>query len=51
VPMDRAHFFSDYAQLIYRAAIAPDAAFALSGMAVAETDLQKVIGDQSMLDL
>jgi hypothetical protein len=51
VPMDRAKFFSDYAQLMYPAAIAPDMASALSDMAIAETDLQKLLGDQSMLAL
>ncbi len=49
VPMDRASFFSDYARQMYPAAIAPHIASALSNMAQAETDIQKVIGWESML--
>ncbi|MGB7189796.1 MAG: beta-N-acetylhexosaminidase [Acidobacteriaceae bacterium] len=48
VPMDRASFFSDYARQMYPAVIAPHIASALSNMAQAETDIQKVIGWQSM---
>jgi hexosaminidase len=51
IPMDRAHFFSDYARLMYPAAVAPDIASALSDMSVAETDIQKVVGGQSMFGL
>lgn len=51
VPMDRASFFSDYAHLMYPAAIAPDIASALSNMTIAETDIKKVLGDQSMFGL
>lgn len=51
VPMDRAHFFSDYAQQMYPAAIAPDIASALGEMTIAQTDIKKVLGDQSMFGL
>ena len=51
VPMDRAHFFSDYARVLYPAAIAPDLASAFQNMSAAETDLQKVLGDQTMSSL
>ncbi len=50
-PMDRAHFFSDYAQQMYPATIAPDIAAALSEMTIAETDIKKLLGDQSMFGL
>ena len=50
-PMDRAHFFSDYAQQMYPAAIAPDIASALGDMTIAETDIKKLLGDQSMFGL
>jgi len=48
VPMDRAHFFSEYAQQMYPVLTAPFVASALSNMAQAETDIQKVIGRESM---
>jgi hexosaminidase len=51
LPMDRANFFSDYARLMYPAAMAPDIASALSNMTVAETDVKKLLGDQSMFAL
>jgi hypothetical protein len=51
VPMDRADFFSDYARQMYSSTAAPDIASALREMTLAETDLQKVIGEQSMLSL
>lgn len=47
-PMDRTSFFTDYARQMYPAAAAPEIASALSNMAEAETDIQKVIGWQSM---
>ena len=49
--MDRPHFFSEYAQLMYPAAVAPNIASALSNLAAAETDIQKAIGTQSMFAL
>jgi hypothetical protein len=45
-PMDRTHFFSEYASLMYPAAIAPDIASALGNMSEAEIDLQKVLGNE-----
>jgi hexosaminidase len=45
-PMDRANFFTNYAHVMYPATIAPDIAAALSKMSEAETDLQKVVGDE-----
>jgi hexosaminidase len=51
VPMDRANFFSDYARVMYPAAIAPDIASALSNMTIAETDVGKLLDRQSMFGL
>ncbi len=51
VPMDQAHFFSDYARILYPPSIASDVASALQSMSEAETDLQKVLGDQTMFAL
>jgi hypothetical protein len=51
VPMDRKNFFTEYAQIIYPAAIAPDIATALANMAEAETDLKKLVEDQTMFAL
>jgi hypothetical protein len=48
-PMDRANFFSDYATVMYPSAIAPDIASALSNMSDAETDLQKVLGNEQTM--
>lgn len=45
-PMDRAHFFADYAHVMFPATIAPDIATALSDMSASETELQKVLGDE-----
>jgi hexosaminidase len=50
-PMDRTSFFSDYARLMYPAAVASDLASALSNMAIAETDAKKLLGEQSMFAL
>ncbi len=51
VPMDRANFFSEYAQVLYPPAVAPDIASALSNMTIAETDIKKLLGEQSMFGL
>jgi len=48
-PIDRAHFFSEYASVMYPAAIAPDIASTLSNMSDAETDLQKVLGNEQTM--
>ena len=50
-PMDRASFFSDYARQVYSAAIAPDIASALSNLTIAETNVEKLLGRQSMFGL
>ncbi|MGH9432068.1 MAG: glycoside hydrolase family 20 zincin-like fold domain-containing protein [Terriglobia bacterium] len=50
-PMDRAAFFSDYAQLTVPAAAAADFAAALGALTAAETDLQKASGDSTMISL
>jgi hexosaminidase len=51
IPMDRANFFSEYSRLLYPPAVAPDLASALSNMTVAETDIKKLLGEQSMFGL
>lgn len=51
VPMDRANFFSDYAKQMYPAAMAADLASALSHLTTAETDIKKLLGEQSMFGL
>ena len=51
VPMDRANFFSEYAQLLYPPEVAPDVASALNNMMVAESDIKKLLGEQSMFGL
>jgi hexosaminidase len=47
-PIDRADFFSEYAQIIYPVAVAPDVASALRSMNLSELSLQKVLGQQTM---
>jgi hypothetical protein len=49
-PMDRKNFFSDYAQLLYPANVAPDVSAALEGLTQAEADLQKVLGEPTMIN-
>jgi len=51
VPVDRAEFFSDYARLMYPAAIAPEVALALEKLSEAEVHLQKVLGQDTMVAL
>lgn len=51
VPMDRTHFFSEYSRVMYPEAVAPDIASALSHLAIAETDIKKLFGEQSMFTL
>lgn len=48
VAMDRSNFFSEYSQLMYPASVAPQIASALSDMTIAQTDIKKLLGDQSM---
>lgn len=51
VPMDRAHFFSDYARQMYPAVAAPEIASALDNMRQAETEIQRSIGEPSTFSL
>jgi hexosaminidase len=44
-PIDRAHFFSDYARIMYPASIFPDVATALEELSQSESELQKVLGE------
>ena len=50
-PVERARFFSDYTKLALPAAAAPEAAAGLGSLARAETALQSVLGDGTMLAL
>lgn len=46
-PIDRQHFFSDYARAFYTPNIAPDVAIALEKLSQSETELQKVLGEST----
>jgi len=50
-PVDRANFFSEYARLLYPPNISIDVASALTNLAQAETELQKVLGEATMTAL
>jgi len=50
-PIDRPHFFSDYARLMYPASISPDVATALEKLSHSETELQKVLGEPTQVNL
>ena len=50
-PIDRASFFSEYASLMVPAATAADFAAALGELTDSETDLQKALGDSTMISL
>jgi len=50
-PVDREHFYSDYAELTYGAAVAPEVAQAFKDLEGSELALQKVLGDDTMLAL
>jgi hexosaminidase len=50
-PMEREAFFSDYARLTYAPAVAPEVTAALKDLTESELDVQKVLGDESMLAL
>ena len=47
--MDHQAFFSDYASLMYAPSVAPEVTAALKDLAESELDLQKVLGDETML--
>jgi len=51
IAMNRTDFFSEYARLMYPASIAADVASALTDLSIAETDVKKLLGDQSMFGL
>jgi hypothetical protein len=44
-PVDRQHFFSDYARVMYPASISGGVATSLEKLSQAETELQKVLGE------
>jgi hexosaminidase len=46
-PIDRQHFFSDYAQIMYPATISIDVAAALDQLSQSETELQKALGEST----
>jgi len=48
-PMDRQAFFTDYARLMYAPTVAPDVTAALNDLSQSELDLQKALGDDTML--
>jgi hypothetical protein len=48
-PIDRPAFFSDYARLMYAPTVAPDVSAALRDLTESELDLQKALGDETML--
>lgn len=50
VPMDRADFFSDYARQMYSATVAPKIASALSNMDESESAIQKLLGQQPIMN-
>jgi hypothetical protein len=50
-PIERPHFFSDYARLMYPASISPDVATALEKLSHSETELQKVLGEPTQVNL
>ena len=50
-PVDRGTFINDYTQTEYLPAVAKEAAIALDDLARSETELQKVLGDETMIAL
>jgi hypothetical protein len=50
-PVDRSHFFSDYARRMYSAGISADVATALEKLSQSETELQKVLGEPTQVAL
>jgi hexosaminidase len=50
-PMDKATFFSDYAQVMYPAAVASEVTAALDDLRKSESVLQKVLGGETMIAL
>ena len=50
-PVDRGTFINDYTRTVYPPAVAAEAALALDDLARSEVELQKVLGDETMLAL
>jgi hexosaminidase len=50
-PPDHSGFFGEYASLTYPASIAPDVSSALNDLARSEVELQKILGNETMLAL
>ena len=50
-PMDRAAFINDYTHVVYPPTVATEAALALEDLARSEAELQKVLGDETMVAL
>jgi hexosaminidase len=50
-PMNRSSFFSDYAHLVYPDPIARNVAEALEALTTSETDLEKALGQSTMISL
>ena len=50
-PVDRQHFFSDYARIFYPFNISADVATALERLSQSETELQKVLGESPQFAL
>jgi hexosaminidase len=50
-PLDRQHFFSDYARICYPSEISADVAAALEKLSQSETELQKVLGEPTQFAL
>jgi len=50
-PMDHGTFISDYARAVYPPTVATEAALAIDDLARSEAELQKVLGDETMLAL
>ena len=48
-PMDHQAFLSDYSQLMYPPTVAPEVTAALKDLTESELDLQKALGDETML--
>ena len=50
-PIDRAHFFTDYARIFYPEDVSADVATALEKLSQSETELQKVLGESTQFAL
>lgn len=51
LPMDQGAFFAQYTRLLYPAKVAPEVATALDDLARSEVELQKLLGDETMVAL